>query len=66
MTALHIVATMFSKPHFIHHVEPTHIKIAYAKLASFNSNPHNEGDAKLIIFLKKRLLDYFSKKQKIT
>jgi len=30
--ALHIVATIFPKPHFIHHAWSTYIKIAYWKL----------------------------------
>jgi len=37
MMALHpINATMFPKPHFIHHVESTHTKIAYTKLKPQN------------------------------
>jgi len=54
--ALHTIATMFQKPHFICHVEPKYSKfayknyipkIAYLKLASFNSNPQNERANKL-------------------
>ncbi len=41
--ALHIVAPMFSKPHFIHHSKPTqilHTKITYSKLPTHNW-PHS-------------------------
>jgi len=39
--ALHIIATMFPKPHFICHAKPMHTKITYSKLASFNSRLQN-------------------------
>jgi len=30
--ALHPIATMLPKPHFIHHAKPVHTKITYSKL----------------------------------
>jgi len=70
--ALHISATMFPKSPFIYCAESIHtklapknyiLKIAYSKLASFNSPPHNEGVTKLKTFLKKRPHNHLSKKQ---
>jgi len=64
MMALHIVATMFPKLHFIHNAKPIHTKIAYSKLASFNSPPKNEGAMKLKIFLKERSHNHLFENQR--
>jgi len=71
--ALHIVATMFSKPHFIHCTKPIHTKIAYenyiskivySKLASFNSTHQNERDTKVKTFLKEKPHNHLSENLK--
>jgi len=54
--ALHTIATMFQKLHFISHAKPKNTKfayknyipkISYSKLDSFNSRPQNERARKL-------------------
>jgi len=61
--ALHTIATMFLKSHFIYCAKLGHTKFAfknyifksaYSKLASFNSRLQNEGTRKFITFLKER------------
>jgi len=73
MLALHTIAKMLPKAHFIHCAKPAYTKIAYkkyifkitySKLASFNSNPKNEGVTKLRTFLKQRPHNHLSENQK--
>jgi len=66
MMALHIIATMFPKPHSIHRAKSIYTKITYSKLASFNSTSHNEGATKLKTFLKERSHNPLSENQKKT